>query len=403
MWMDPVNASSWRGRPYLLHAWNDDGWILGILEPDERAEEDYVEGAPYSMVLISDRDGELRILKEVPEREVAEPIWYPDLSSDSRYVAYGFREGKADVDLYVLSTVTGRETRLTDYPGNEILIGWIPGQEAILFYHDSAVWRLSLSEGEPVGSPEMVRGDVWGMNALGFTEEGLVYEVVMGEWGLYTVSLDLEAGRVEGALERIATERREGPRPAWAWGHGQPAWSPDSHFLASVERGLIVIRDMESGETREVSVPFERIMNLQWDPEGKSIFFLGDDGKRSSWLVLHKLDLGTEEVSLVSAPTDPETVPELGRARFDWTESGATERLSPDRRADTVAWSGPRSESVSSWHRTWPLVKAARCGDPRTSSTVTSVFLQTAPCWLTGRQVAGKGSRRGEGRASRWR
>jgi Tol biopolymer transport system component len=278
---EPLRENGFIGGFIVPWAWTADGWILGV------GDEDWGEGRPETLMLISEQDGETRTLKEFPE-EVG--VGKSDISSDGRYVAYQARTApETGPDIYVLSIADGRDTQVARAHGDARLLGWVPGQDAILFHADNGVWRLELSEGEAVGDPVLIRPDVWGIRPIGFSVEGLVYEVGIEEAGLYNVSLDLEAGRAVGPVTEIS---REGMLPAW---------SPDARFLASRENGGIVIRTVESGERREIPLPFRGVWNIQWKPDGGSILFIGREPPSDA--ALYELDLTTEVVSEVGAPT----------------------------------------------------------------------------------------------------
>ena len=283
---EPLRENGFIGGFIEPWAWTADGWILGV------GEEDWEPGRPETLMLISEKDGETRTLKEFGE---GVGVGKADLSPDGRYVAYQIRpEPGANIDIHVLSIVTGRETQVTRSPGHERLLGWVPGQDAILFHADNSVWRLQMSEGEALGVPELLRADVWEMRPIGFQDEGFMYEVRIDEASLYRVSLDLEAGKEVGPVNQITTLK----------GGGMPAWSPDDRFLATWESTGIVVRTEESGEQRDMPIPTRNAWNLQWHPDGGSIFFFGSrPNTPESAQALYELDLTTEEVRLVSDAT----------------------------------------------------------------------------------------------------
>ena len=262
----------------MPYGWTRDGWILAV-----------EQGQPNKILLISEWNGDARVVKDLglewPSRAT--------LSSDGRYIAYSMPEGPDAPahDIYVHSIESGRETRVTHSSGHDVVLDWVPGEEAILLYADRAVWRLALSEGEAGGAPELLRADVWDMKALGVSGEGLMYEVNSGDRGVYSVSLDLEAGRAVGPVTLV------GPRGRF------PAWSPDSRLLAyrpgsrSPGPAGIVVGTMESDEQREYT--FRSAGPLQWHPDGRSILALGGQGPTTEGL--YELDLATGETGFVCA------------------------------------------------------------------------------------------------------
>jgi len=263
-----------------IAGWTDDGWVLTVDHPE-----------PVALLrMVSERDGETRTLREMPSTNHMAAV-----SPDGSYAVFSLHgEQESGYDIYTHAIATGRETRVTQFPRDETVLGWVPGQDAILFYADQGIWRLELSEGEAVGLPELVQSDVQGrIDWLGLTSEGLMYEVGLQERGLFTVSLDLEAGRVVGPVTELA-------RPAW----GSPAWSPDSRFLAyGPGRQRINVRTIDSDEEREFPTLLRGINNLQWHPDGQSIFFHGSYASPTPRVAsgLNKLDLSTEETNWVAS------------------------------------------------------------------------------------------------------
>jgi len=260
----------------MPYGWTRDGWILAV-----------EQGQPNKILLISEWTGDARVVKDLglewPSRAA--------LSSDGRYIAYSLPENPDSPahDIYVLSVADGRETRVTRSDGHDVVLDWVPGEDAILLYADRGVWRLALSEGEAAGPPELLRADVWDMRALGVSSEGLMYEVDSGDRGIYSVPLDLEASTAAGPVTLV------GPRGRF------PAWSPDSRLLAyrpgvrAPGPARIVVSTMDSDEQREYT--FRSAGPLQWHPDGRSIFALG--GQSPTTEGLYELDLATGKTDFV--------------------------------------------------------------------------------------------------------
>jgi Tol biopolymer transport system component len=288
-----IVANSGPGFYARLKDWSDDGLHILALLWDEESR------PPTRVGLISVADGSIRTLKEYHEggpgsRSVCV------LSPDGRLVAYDLSSSpRADHDVYLLPVDGGREVALLSGPADDRLLGWMPDGSGILFYSDrgrtNGIWTLRISNGRPEGEPMLLRGDVWGLEPIGFSRAAYYYGVTTQQPQVYTAIIDPQAWRAVAppvAIEDASLGRSGGP----------VAWSPDGRYLAYLrnmgERDpKLVVRSFNGEDSREITVSrIEPQGLLRWTADGQAVLMLADD---SSAVGVFKLDVGTGTVTKI--------------------------------------------------------------------------------------------------------
>lgn len=271
------------------HAWTpDDKWIAAVVTSAD---------GNALVSLISAEDGTVRMLKSLGWRH---PLGM-DVSSDGRYLAY---DAPSDVkspsrDIHILALNGSRESRVTSTPDDERLIGWSPDGESLFVLSIEAgsenIVRIPVRDGKRSGGPVLVRANVWNAWPMGFSRNALFYGVFTSEPKVYTATLDLANGQVVTqpvAVGRVARERGRAP-----------TWSPDGAYLAYAvgppgpNVRSIVIRSMQTGESRELITRINYISQLSWAPDGRSLYASGwTRGRRG----VFRIDLQTVEARPVT-------------------------------------------------------------------------------------------------------
>ncbi len=261
-------------------AWSPDGkHILATFSPKR--------GQPNQIVLVSVADGSVRVLKA--------PFLPPHIhgfkmsfSPDGRFIVYNVPQKDSHVhDIALLRADDGREVPLVQHPANDILLGWEPDGDRVLFASDRGgsfgLWVIRVIEGKPHGSPELVMPDI-GPNFLpmGFTQTGSYYYGAMSATtDLYVATFDTPTGTFRSPPKLVKQ---------FAGYNTAADWSRDGLKLAYVKqrsvmpgdqyRLALTIRSFATGEERELLLKIyehqgPRQQRPRWSPDGSSFLLEG--------------------------------------------------------------------------------------------------------------------------------
>lgn len=284
-----IVPSPGRGFYAELQDWSADGLhILALLWDDGSK-------PPMRVGLISVADGSIRSLKEYDDWETELSVCV--LSPDGRLVAYDLSSSqRADHDIYLLPVDGGREVALLTGRADDRLLGWTPDGSGVLFYSDrgltKGIWMLRVSNGRPLGEPMLLRGDVWGLEPIGFSRVAYYYGVTTQQPQLHTAIIDPQAWRLVTPPAAI-----EDPSVGSS---GYGVWSPDGRHLAYMRDGQrdpkLVIRSVTGDDSREIAVSaIQPVLLLKWTDDSQAVLMLARDSSATAsnvWQVL-KLDPNT--------------------------------------------------------------------------------------------------------------
>ena len=273
------------GELLRTYDWSPDGkQILIYLEKKD---------ATRQIVLVSAADGATRVVKTFEKRGRNPQIvglldvGHMRFSSDGRYIAYDQpqEENAPELDIFLIPVAGGQETALVKHPAQDLLLGWPPNSEGILFASDRSgaldMWFLRVSGGETQGVPEFVKGGVDEIVPLGFTQNGSFYYTQGGPMSdAYVARMDRQSGKILAPLEK-AIKRFEG---ANSW----PEYSPDGKRLAYVSTrsrtfqatwrpNIVCIRSLETGKEQEFTTKFKRLAGIRWSPDGQYLYLAAWD------------------------------------------------------------------------------------------------------------------------------
>ena len=242
------------------------------------------------ITLVSVNDGSVRVLKSLDWRSIGNMSFSPD----GRYLLYDFpqTDEAGERDIFLLATDGSEETPLVRHPANDIVLGWAPDGNRVLFASDrlsgsTGIWITKVVNGKPDGSPELVKGEIGNIRPIALTHDGsLYYSIRSRNLNVYIAEVDFKTGKI---LVPPKLEQRR-----FGGSDGAPDWSPDGKFLAFGSRSSslspstnIVVRSVESGDERKISPKMRSFHNLHWSPDGRSLLAGGYDikGRYGSHLI----------------------------------------------------------------------------------------------------------------------
>jgi len=248
---------------------------------------------------VNARTGSVRPLKSVEWRVIDRAFISPD-GLDLAFELQPAETSRAR-DVFVLSVDGSRELHVVDHVSNDLVVGWSPDGQQLLFASDRrgamALWALPWANRKPRGEPQLVTSDLKG-NSLGISRTGALFTQA------WTSSLDVEVAGID-----LATGRQTVP-PSKVVPIGSsmnPAWSPDGSSLAyTTTKGdsrVIGIRSMATGTVRELTVSsFTSMQGLTWAPDAQSFFVSGAD-LRGRYGV-YSIDVQSGAVAPIGTPID---------------------------------------------------------------------------------------------------
>jgi len=304
------------GERFVIHAWTPDGkMILGALK---KADED-----PH-LVTFSIEDGSMQVIHTFLTDK---PSWNSELaiSPDGHYIAYERPQEKdsENRDIYILDTENNQTKPLVQHAANDRLLGWTPDNNYIFFASDrkqgfpggfsiSDTWDaylLPVTDGVSHGAPELVKRDIpRKIRPKGFTRDGsFYYAVEFSTMEAVVAEVDMQTGKLLTKSQAVGQTGKD----------IAPAWSPDGRHLAYCVQELdesqtIRIRNMATGQERELDPDLPHFSSLRWSPDGK--FFLASNFKQNLPQAIYRINASTgERVTLVKSESAMFGVAQLSR------------------------------------------------------------------------------------------
>jgi Tol biopolymer transport system component len=261
------------------------------------------------VVLVPAAGGTPRLVHTV-QRDVGWGV--PGLSPDGHWLLYNHelaRDQQSRSDIYIIDVQGGGARPLVEHPAIDLVVGWLPGTDVVLFSSDRSgttdLWSVRVVNGRASAEPRLVRSGFFRSEAVGFGGGALFYRVTTGSSGPAIANLDPKSGALLGA----ASPPLAGFDRAFYRGM---AWSPDGQTLAALtwERGLrtVTLHSMRTGESRVFWLEKDvQPYTAQWVADGQALFLrAGEAGSSpSSPTQFLRLDLVTGTTTRLFAAADP--------------------------------------------------------------------------------------------------
>ncbi len=232
----------------------------------------------YQAVLISVKDGSMRVLKEYDSPPTSEPRRLGLFSPDGKYIAGDFSpEGDSRKrDISLLAVDGSSEIFLNDHPEDDLILGWSNDGKTVIFASKRSgtrdMWAADVKEGSPHGDPRMIKSDIGTLWPLGFTKVNSFHYLLVGNLrDIFTADFDSKKEKIQFPPVK-AIQRFVGKNVF-------PEWSPDGKYLSYVSsryaKTLLCIRSLETGDEREIIPELRYIWGPRWSPDGRSILVVG--------------------------------------------------------------------------------------------------------------------------------
>jgi len=283
--------------------WSPDGkWVSAQID---------LEDGSKQIALVSVPDGSLRVLKAGKWRGEGRMFFSPD----GKYLGYDLPQGDAgpERDVFVMAIDGAREIPAVVHRSHDIMMGWSPDGEHLLFASDRTgalgLWSLPFADGKPQGAPELIKAELGEAESMGVTRSGaLYYGISVGSTGssVQIASFDFATGKLLSPPRDVSQDYLEST--------GEPWWSPDGKYLAYLSRrgrasaanSFLVIRSTENGRVvRELKPKLVGYDLWGWAPDGRSFLVRAKDSEGRTGAF--RIDAQTEDISplVLNTPNQP--------------------------------------------------------------------------------------------------
>jgi Tol biopolymer transport system component len=289
-----------RGEIYATDiAWAPDGSALAMIRGQARG------GTDPHIALISVADGTITRLKSLPyragyQRASAE---LGGFSPDGRHLVYAVPNDIAPDQggVFAIARDGSHEAALVPGRSGDTSPVWAPDGNAVIFVSDRSVnyglWSVKVANGKAVGGPELLRGNVGPVQALGFARDGSLF------FGRMTSQDDALVAELDAHGASVTP-------PALLVDSGIGAnrgasWSPDGRYLAFVRSNgsedTVIVRRPD-GTERKLATRFNDggygFAMPSWLPDSRSLL-VPDVDRSARRSVIRKVHIDTLQETVV--------------------------------------------------------------------------------------------------------
>jgi len=104
-----------------------------------------------------------------------------NFSSDGKYIIYDSKveKDKNKKDIMIMSADGTTESVLVEHPANDLLLGWIPNSNEVMFLSDRSgtwdAWIVAVLDGKPSGESKRILPEIGKISCIDFTKDGAFY------------------------------------------------------------------------------------------------------------------------------------------------------------------------------------------------------------------------------------
>jgi Tol biopolymer transport system component len=232
--------------------------------------------------------------------------WLYQFTADGGAILYSASaDGKTALnDIFLRDLKTGSTARVVQHPGDDLLVGVLPGSDWLFFASDRRgrldLWGVPFKDRKVDGEPVLVKQGLGRFYSLGFSNDGRYYYATLSATDdVYFADFDKESGKVVGGARKFTSR--------WDGVSSFPSFSPDGGNLAfAVKRGLnpvpvhgtdsLVVQPLKEPAADPIVVGFEefgltQVMGPCWLADGKAVVLGGYGGQEGSAHALYRVDL----------------------------------------------------------------------------------------------------------------
>jgi len=219
-------------------------------------------------------------------------------------------------DVFLRELRTGVTTPIVQHPGEDLLVGVLPGSDWLFFASDRRgrldMWALPFRHHKADGEPVLVKQGLGRFDPLGFSNDGRYYYATLSATDdVFFADFDKESSKVIGGARKFKSR--------WDGVSSFPSFSPDGGSLAfTVKRGSrpvpvhgtdsLVVQPLKEPAADPIVVGFEefglgQVIGPCWLADGKAVVVGGFGGQEGQGQALYRIDFpALKTTRIYSAP-----------------------------------------------------------------------------------------------------